>query len=405
MFAGVGEPDGKAVSGAETRMLQAKIWKRQQAENAGMANELRYYFCEDGETGVGPFSEEKIRELLGKDVIDGNVWLCTEGSEEWRIATDWPQFQGVERLLLVSESGAPAEVSADVPENVIHSSVLAEAFADFTTEDERAQELKRLQRAAARVDLREYRDADTEQDQVPTGDAVNKWWFLRFLRLKDFAIGAIFAVCAVLLFLYFTRQEAGDPEGAAEMPAEEMTATPPSAPPLAPATALGEGTGTPASPPPREPEIEPEPREISEPVAAAVADTDEPTAEQPPTAKVPPVAPPDTPDTEETGQGNLADSRTGAVQGALRTPEYYLLDRRFKVSTRQGTMVIAENSRVKVVNKSVDRWTVEADGLRFEVSPADLRRDNAEGVLTVGADVSEGAENAGAAAGVSRETP
>lgn len=353
-----------------------------------MSQDLRYYYCEDGETSVGPFSESRMRELLAKQVISPGVWLCTAGSDEWRVARDWEEFQNIQvtfpaQLLEDEPEKQKADVTTATAETeedeapVIHSSVLAEAFADFTTEEERARELQRLQQAAGRVDLREYRDVSTQREEVPTGESSNKWWFLRYLRWRDLVIGAFVILLVGGIVYYFTQDRDAAPE-LAEVAADSGEAvTPPAAPvtdtiakPGTAGVVLGKGLN-------------------QQPASEAGADAEAQDQTQD-TSPMPDPSRRQRPSVEPVEPPQQTASRQSRPDGSVMTPEYYVLERpyRVKIGDRMENMIAG--SRVRVVNRDPDVWTVQANGVRFEVSPADLRRTNNEQVMTVGAETESG---------------
>ena len=327
-----------------------------------MADIKRYYYCEDGETAVGPFAREKFQELLAKEVVTWEVWVTREDESEWRTAGEFDEFKDFEALVASGRAGQN------------YQSVLEAGFYSSEEDEKRAQDLQSLQRAASRIDLSRFREAAAEREEVPTGEKPSAFWFLRFLRMKPVLILIGFVACLGLVLLVT--------HGMGKKPAKtEKIARGQTAP------AVGGQMGGGANP------ASEHEASIDE---AILSDGGEPLVK--PVIKVP------TDGTAPAVQDKLADSRVSIHESRSLPADFYVLARQYTVNVDSEAVAMKEGLRVRVIDRQPDMWTVEADQVRFQVSPTDLRRENREGVSTVGTPASRPVEAAAPATSMATET-
>ncbi len=149
--------------------------------------EPRYYYCEDGETPVGPFSQIKLRELLTKEVIDRDVWVIEDGNDDWKVVTDYSEFSEVESMF---QQGANASLLA---------ALLNEPESSVARPAEESRELATLQSEAPKVDLQRYRDK-RKPDRLHTGQRPSKLWVIRMI-LNWKAVVLLLVLTGVILLL------------------------------------------------------------------------------------------------------------------------------------------------------------------------------------------------------------
>jgi hypothetical protein len=294
-----------------------------------MSETKRYYYCEDGETPVGPFSREKFQELLAKEVVTWEVWVVREDDSEWRAAADYEEFKDFEALVASGRAGQN------------YQSVLDAAFVSTVEDEKRAQDLQTLQRASARIDLMRFREEATDREEVPTGEKPSAFWWLRYLQMKPVIIGLGFAACLGLVFLVTHGLGKKKPDAEApEKPSQAVSSPSAGNGSLGSLPTLGSGSSRP---------------DIN--VPEKVAD----------------------PDGEK-----LANSRLDVRESPAKPADFYQLSRAFSVRVDNENVSLRPGQRVKVIDRQPDMWTVEAGDVRFQVSPTDLRRENVESVSTVG---------------------
>ena len=389
-----------------------------------MIEEKNYYYCEDGETPVGPFSERKLSELLKKEVIAPDTWIYLDELEDWQLACDYPEFSEFSKPVQ-EPSGESAKVigqkahefwknkaSRREPENPldepehppfdagepfpVQEGALAqkkEKLAQFfggergpeqklktglfnlpeeskTPSDnlkwaKRERELQRLQNAARRVDLSKYRQGG-QQDQAVNLEPI-PWpiWFLTLYWRWILAWVLIIAIIiASLLFVFWPRKAMIENE-------TSTTPIPSVIDGRAGAANLGGSIGAPLVPIPPTP-LGDEPPPVPD-IGAQNADADLPGNAQ----------------SSSPQQLGTVDVSAQAPEGADGPKEHYFLGRRRSVIIADGVRGFNPGTPVKVIKREKNFWTVEADGVLFQLRPDDLSQAPTPGVLTKELEVSD----------------